>query len=134
MAPQLGRVFFDEAGAQQIPAFAQSCLPQFVAIEPIAERGVLCGNRDRDQAPDGAGVIARGAEFHQQFLTRQPHCRQLLEPRPQPLQLASPQCPLLGDAVAALRQNVELAFLRQQLDPSLRWGRLCTPGRACCHG
>ena len=26
MAPQLGRVFFDEAGAQQIPACAQSCL------------------------------------------------------------------------------------------------------------
>jgi hypothetical protein len=33
MAPQLGRVLFDEVGAQEIPAFAQSCLPEFVAIE-----------------------------------------------------------------------------------------------------
>jgi hypothetical protein len=134
MAPQLGRVLFDEVGAQQIPAFAQSCLPEFVAIKPIAESGLLCGNRDRDQAPGGVGLIARGAELHQQFLTRQLHRRQLLEPRPQPLQLTPPDCPLLGDAVTALRQNVQLAFLRQELDPSLRWGRLCTPGRASCHG
>ena len=96
MAPQLGGVFLDEIGAQQIPAFAQSCLPEFVAIEPTAESGVLCGNLDRDQAPGGAGLIARGAEFHQQFLTRQLHRRQLLEPRPQPLQLAPPHCPLPG--------------------------------------
>ena len=68
MAPQLGRVLFDEVGAQQIPAFAQSCLPEFVAIEPIAESGVLCGNLDRDQAPSGAGMIARGAEFHGYFV------------------------------------------------------------------
>ena len=34
-------------------------------------------NSDRDQAPSGAGLIARGAEFHQQFLTRQLHRRQL---------------------------------------------------------
>ena len=38
MAPQLGRIFLDEIGAQQIAAFAQACLPQFVAIEAIAER------------------------------------------------------------------------------------------------
>ena len=37
MAPQLGRVFLDEVGAQQIAAFARSCLAQLVAIEPIAE-------------------------------------------------------------------------------------------------
>src|SRR5215510_3837633 len=75
MAPQLGRVLFDEVGAQQIPAFAQSCLPEFVAIEPITEGGAVCSNLDRDQAPGGAGLIARGAEFHQQFLTRQPFIR-----------------------------------------------------------
>jgi hypothetical protein len=51
MAPQLGGVFLDEIGAQQIPAFAQSCLPQLVAIEPIAESGALCRNLERDQAP-----------------------------------------------------------------------------------
>src|SRR5215472_11001590 len=28
MAPQLGRVLFDEIRAQQVPAFAQSCLPR----------------------------------------------------------------------------------------------------------
>jgi hypothetical protein len=80
-------------------------LPQLVAIEPIAESGVLCGDLDRDQTPGGAGLIARGAEFHQQLFARQPHRRQLLEPRPQPLQLASSHRPLLGDAVAALRQD-----------------------------
>jgi hypothetical protein len=48
MAPQLGRVFLDEIGAQQVPAFARSCLPQFVAIEPIAEGGAVCSNLDRD--------------------------------------------------------------------------------------
>ena len=71
MAPQLGRVVLDEIGAQEIPAFARSCLPQLVAIEPIAERGALCGDLDHDQAPGGAGLIARGAELHQQFLARQ---------------------------------------------------------------
>src|SRR6516225_4717168 len=101
------RVLLDEVSAQQIPAFAQSCLSEFIAIEAIAESGVLCGNLDRDQAPGGTGLIARGAEFHQQFLTRQPHRRELLEPRPHPLELALPHCPLLGDAVAALRQDVE---------------------------
>jgi hypothetical protein len=33
MAPQLGRILFDEVGVQQISAFAQSGLPQFIAIE-----------------------------------------------------------------------------------------------------
>src|ERR1700730_10790587 len=65
LAPQLGRVLFDEVGAQQISAFAQSGLPEFVAMEPIAQTGVLCGTLDRDQAPGGAGLIARGAELHQ---------------------------------------------------------------------
>jgi hypothetical protein len=37
----------------------------------------------------------------------------LLEPRPQPLQLPPTDRPLLGDAVTALRQDVELALLRQ---------------------
>ena len=46
VAPQLGRVFLDEVGAQQIPAFARSCLPQLIAIEPIAERGAVCGDFD----------------------------------------------------------------------------------------
>src|SRR4030095_7192077 len=32
MAPQLGRVFLDEIGAQQITAFARSYLPESVAI------------------------------------------------------------------------------------------------------
>jgi hypothetical protein len=68
MAPQLGRVFLDEIGAQQIAAFARSYLPEFVAIEPIAEGGTVSGDLDCDQAPGGAGLIARGAEFHQQLL------------------------------------------------------------------
>jgi hypothetical protein len=60
-ASQLGRVF--PGGAQQISAFARSGLPQLVAIEPIAERGAVCGHLDHDQAPSDAGLIARGAEF-----------------------------------------------------------------------
>src|SRR6202045_2910919 len=51
MAPQLGGVFLDEIGAQQIPAFARSYLAQVVAIEPIAEGGAVCGDLDHDQAP-----------------------------------------------------------------------------------
>src|SRR3977135_1255907 len=35
MAPQLGGVFLDEIGAQQIPTFARAGLPQLVAIEAI---------------------------------------------------------------------------------------------------
>jgi hypothetical protein len=63
---------------------------RFVAIEPIAERGVVCGDLDHGQAPGDAGLIARGAEFHQQFLARQLHGRQLLEPGPQSFQLPPP--------------------------------------------
>jgi hypothetical protein len=44
MAPQFGGVFLDEIGAQEIPAFARSCLPQLIAIEPIAEGGAVCGD------------------------------------------------------------------------------------------
>ena len=134
MAPQLGRVFFDQVGAQQIPAFARPRLPQLLAIEPVAERGAVCGHLDHHQAPSFAGLIARCAEFHQQFLARQLHGGELLEPGPQPLQLPPTDRPLLGYAIAALCQDIELPLLRQQLDPSLRWGRLCTPVRASCHG
>ena len=82
MAPQLGGVFFDQVGARQIAAFARSGLPQLVAIEAIAERSAVCGDLDHGQAPGDAGLIARGAEFHQQLFARQLHRRQLLEPRP----------------------------------------------------
>src|SRR4051794_25417025 len=44
MAPQLGRVFLDEFGAQQIRAFARAGLPQLVAIEAIPECGAVCGD------------------------------------------------------------------------------------------
>jgi hypothetical protein len=91
-------------------------LPQFVAIEPIAECIAVCGHLDDDQAPGGAGLIARGAELHQQFLARQLHGGELLEPGPQPLQLPPTDRPLLGYAIAALRQDIELTLLRQQLD------------------
>src|SRR5580693_3079575 len=116
MAPQLGGVFLDQVGAQQIAAFARSGLPQLFAIEAIAERSAVSGDLDHRQAPGDAGLIARGAEFHQQLLARRLHRRELLEPRPQPLQLAPPYRPLLGNTVAALGQDVELALLRQQLD------------------
>src|SRR3954468_1857488 len=53
------------------------------------------------------------ASTHQQLLARQLHRRQLLEPHPQPLQLAPPYRPLLGNTVATLRQDVELTLLRQ---------------------
>ena len=116
MAPQLGWVFLDQVGAQQIPAFARAGLPQLVSVEAIAEGGAVCGHIDNDQAPGDARPIARGAEFHQQLLARHLHCRQLLEPRAQPVQLAPPYRPLFGNAVAALGKDVELALLRQQFD------------------
>src|SRR5436309_15252168 len=71
MAPQLGRVFLDQVGAQQISTLARADLPQFVAIEAIAEGGGVCGDLDYRQAPGNAGLIARGAESHQQLLARQ---------------------------------------------------------------
>jgi cysteine synthase len=43
MAPQFGRVFLDQVGAQQISAFARASLPQLGAIEAIAERGAVRG-------------------------------------------------------------------------------------------
>ena len=46
MAPQLGGVFLDQVGAQQIAAFARAGLPQLVAIEAIAEGGGVCGDLD----------------------------------------------------------------------------------------
>jgi hypothetical protein len=46
VAPQLGRIFFDEVGAQKISAFAPSCLSQLLAIEPLAEGGAVCYHLD----------------------------------------------------------------------------------------
>jgi hypothetical protein len=57
-------------------------------IEPIGERGAVCGDLDHRQAPGDARLIARAAKFHQQLLTRDLHRRELFEPGPQPLQLA----------------------------------------------
>src|SRR5438105_8921543 len=111
----IARVFLDAVGAQQTPAFARSCLPQLIAIELIAERGAVCGDLDRDQTPGGAGLIARGTEFHEQLLARERHCRELPEPGPQPLQLPPPHRTLFGDAVAALGKDIEFTLLRQQL-------------------
>src|SRR5437868_14336529 len=92
----------DAAEYLPLPAFARSGLPQFVAIEPIAACSAVCGDLDDDQAPGAAGLIARGAELHQQFLARQLHGGELLEPGPQPLQLPPTDRPLLGYAIAAL--------------------------------
>jgi hypothetical protein len=39
----LGRVFLDEVGAQEIPAFARAGLPQLIAIEAIAVRRYRTG-------------------------------------------------------------------------------------------
>src|SRR5215471_5807696 len=127
MVPQLGRILLDEVGAQQIPTFAQPCLPQSVAIESKAESGVLCGNLGRDQAPGGAGLIARGAEFigssscvsrivdsclsraHNRFSWRRRIARSL----------ATPSRLLPQGRRARLLAPTALT---------------CTPGRACCHG
>jgi hypothetical protein len=105
------------------------CLPQLIAIEAIAERGAVCGNLNYRQAPGDARLVACGAELHQQLLARDLHRRELLEPGPQPLQLAPTDCPLLGDAVAALGQDVELALLRQQFD--LHAGPCLLPRLGC---
>src|SRR6516162_3534473 len=90
-----------------------SKLVQLIAVEPIAERSAVCGDLDRHQAPGDARLIARAAEFHQQLLARDLHRRELLEPGPQPLQLAPTDCPFLAGPVAALGQDVEFTLLRQ---------------------
>ena len=117
MAPQLARVFLDQIGAQQVSSLARAHLSQLGAVEPIAEGSAVCGHLDHDQAPGFAELIARRAEFHQQFLARQRHGQELLEPNPQPLQLPPSHRTLFGDPVQALGKDVELISLRQELDP-----------------
>ena len=82
MAPQLGRVFLDEVGAQEISAFPPPRLSQLLAIEPIAERGAVYCHLDHDQAPGFARLSARGTEFHQQLLAAELHGREFREPGP----------------------------------------------------
>ena len=120
MAPQLAWVFLDQIGAQQVSSLARAHLSQLGAVEPIAEGSAVCGHLDHDQAPGFAELIARRAEFHQQFLARQRHGRELLEPSPQPLQLPPPDRALFSDPVQALGEDVELITLRQELDPDTR--------------
>ena len=77
-----------------------SFVPGTDGSNPSPSSGESVANDD-DQAPGGAGLIARGAELHQQFLARQLHGGELLEPGPQPLQVPPTDRPLLGYAIAA---------------------------------
>ena len=110
--PELGRVGFGEIGAQQIAPFAAADLSQLVAIEPIGEACTALGRpRHRSAARRPAPWSAR-AELHQQFIARELHGAQFLEPRPQPFQLPPAHRALLGDPIVALGEDVELAVLR----------------------
>src|SRR5262249_2857264 len=121
--PQVGWILSTQIGAQQVAPFAAARLAQLVAVEREAE-GCLVGRHfDIDQTPCRSGSGARGAELHQQFFARDVlHPRDLLETRPQPLELTPPHGALLENARVALRQQVKLLVvsvcrrMRQQLD------------------
>src|ERR1700681_874099 len=71
-----------------------------------------------------AGAWARAAPS---FISNSSRLSVIIESclrRPQPFQLSSPHCPLLGDAVGAVGKNIEFAVARQELDPDPRPGLL----------
>ena len=74
------------------------------------------GHLDIEQAPRRRRLGAGGTELHEQRLAFEVHRGDLLEPRPQPLQLAPAHGAFLVNAIAALGQHVQLLLLRQQLD------------------
>ena len=69
-------------------------------------------------------LLARGAEPHQQLLAGQLHAGELFEPRPQPFELATPDRSLFGDPVGALREDIKLGILGQELNAHPRPGVL----------
>ena len=64
-----------------------------------------------------AGAFWRDAPSPRQGLASQRYCLELLEPRPQPFELPPAHAALLGRAVGAVGQHVELLGLRDQLYP-----------------
>jgi hypothetical protein len=126
VAPQRGRVALGQVAAQQIAPFASTRLPQFLAIEGVAERGELGVDRDFDEPPSGWPFGFGLAEFNEQFVALQVdrHPMQLFQARPQPLQLPPAHRALFGDPVEALGEDIEFAVLGQQLDLHARSGLL----------
>src|ERR1700757_5499111 len=96
-------------------------------MEAVAERGAVRGDVDSDQTPSRSGLLACRTETHQQLLAGELHIGELLEPSPQPFQLAAAHRAFFGNRTGALGKDVELAVLRQQLDLHTRPGVL--PGR-----
>ena len=64
-----------------------------------------------------AGAFWRDAPSFMRRLASERHRLELLEPRPQPFELALAHAALLGRAVGAVGQHVELLGLRHELDP-----------------
>ena len=124
--PQRRRIVLGQVAAEQIAPFAAADLSQFLAIESIVERGELGVDIDFDQTPSGRPFGFRLAELDQQLVARQidGHSAQVFQARPKPLQLPAAHGALLGDPVEALREDIEFAVLRQQLDLHARPGFL----------
>jgi hypothetical protein len=59
---------------------------------------------------------SRGAKLHQKLLARERHGGKLFGSFPEPFQLPPAHAAFLGEAIAALGEDVALAVLRQQFD------------------
>src|SRR5215510_10791962 len=115
VVPELCGILLDKIGAQQISAFAPAHLSELLVVKSVSERGFRFCHLDHQKPPRCRGLGTRGTELHEQLFTRELHARDFLEPRPQPLEPAPAYRALLADAIFTLRQNIELAVLRQQL-------------------
>src|ERR1700745_533420 len=93
----------------------------------ISSPGRRFGSSDQKRRRNGAARPTRHDDSPRRpnILTRRLNLTvpgQLLEPSPQPFQLATAYRPFLGNPVGALGEDIELAVLWQQLDFDSRPG------------
>jgi hypothetical protein len=79
-----------------------------------------------DQRPDAAGVGFGGAELEEEWLVTGPLGLELFEASPESFEFAPAHGPLFVDAVLALDQHIELAWVRQKFH--LHGGASLLPG------
>ncbi len=117
--PQHLGIFPRQIGAQQIMSIAPLRFLQLAALEPelegLASHFFLgLGHADLHETEGPSGFTLGCSDLHQQRITRRTHAPQGPQPPQQPCQLASTDGHLFRLAACALRQHIQLAFLREQ--------------------
>lgn len=115
-APELCRV-----RARQICPEEIAALPAPHGAEPVRPEGEPPGygvrrQVDVHQPPGRGGLLLRRPQLQQERIPGERHLLQLVEPLPEGLELPLPHGALFLHPVVALRQDVHLAVLREQLD------------------